>query len=76
LTMSSLFVVCRNGRKRIRILWKGFEAYLENLVEVWGDPVHHNGWLRIELRITTSHALDWRELHFGCVNFIRDVGLT
>ena len=50
----------------MRILKEGFEAYLKNLDGLWGDQVNHNGWLRIELRITTSHALDWRELHFGC----------
>ncbi len=59
----------------MRILREGFEAYLEHLDELWGDKVHRNGWLRVELRITTSHALDWRELHFGCVHSIRDVPL-
>jgi hypothetical protein len=49
----------------MRILSDGFAEYVENLYECWEDHSHHNGWLRIELRVSTAHASDWRELHFG-----------
>lgn len=59
----------RDGRKRMRVFSDGFDDYVEYLKEVWGTNINLNGWLRIELRVTTRHSCDWRELHFGCFLF-------
>ncbi len=54
----------------MRILSDGLALYHALIDDVWEDSIHHNGWLRIELRITTDHAADWRELHFGYFHFV------
>jgi hypothetical protein len=53
----------------MRLLSDGLAAYHAGVHDVWGENAHHNGWLRIEFRITTNHAADWRELHFGFILF-------
>ena len=55
----------------MRILRDGFKEYHDDLHDVWLDGDHHNGWVRIELRITTDHAADWGELQLGYVEISR-----